>query len=246
MKTLSRCAFALAFCSGVIASSANARPIEFSEVSLLVRSHEQPADILREVRTRQLAQPLSANQESVLRAQGAGDALLRGLHDRALVLSPEQAAGFTQEQERMAKPQAPSEATEESLGERVHIFEVSYGHPINLSEWGGASGEIFFRLRHDGCEDVVEPVLLDSHTVTATYRGQGRPDDSTTIFDRRDYVSAVSYDHSRPGSIDLNNPVIIKGVPYNLYHVCGTGGVALYYIGKSGGSVRLAVVISKA
>ena len=93
---------------------------------------------------------------------------------------------------------------------------------------------------------VVEPVLLDSYTISSTYRGQGRPGDSTTIFDRRDYVSAASSDRSRPGSIDLNNPVVIKRVSYNLYHVGGGGGVSLYYIGKSGGSVRLAVVISKA
>lgn len=245
MKTLSRSTFAAAFCSGLVALSAGARPIEFNEVSLLVRSHETTSDILQEARTRKLAQPLTANQESILRAQGADDALLRDLRDRALLLSPEEAAGFAQEQERAARHHASGGSGEESLGHRVHIFEVSYGHPISLSQWGGAAGEITFRLRRDGCEEVVEPVLLDRSTISATYLGQGRPDDATTIFDRREYVSAISYDRSRPGSIDLNNPVMIKGVPYNLYPVCAAGGVSLYYIGKSGNAVRLAVVTSK-
>jgi len=222
----------------------SARPIEFSEVSLLVRAHESNPEIMQEVRTRKLLHPLSAPQVNTLRTQGASDALIRNLQDPNLALSSAEAAAFTEQSQQAPKNPAPNRH-EGSLGENVHVFDVAYGHPVNLNQWGGASQEITFQLRRYAGEDVVEPVLVDSYTSAATYRGQGRPDDSTTIFDRRDYRSVVSYDRSQPGSIDTANPVTIKGVPYLLYPVSGAGGVSLYYIGKSGDSVRLAVVISK-
>lgn len=246
MKKLSRCAFALAFCSGIIALSANARPIEFSEVSLLVRSHEEPSDILREVQTRKLPQPLSANQESALRAQGADDALLRELHNRALVLSPEQAASFAQEQERaanIARPAAPPRSRQASACTSSKSPTATRSTSANGAAPRAKSPSASAAM---GAKKASSRSCSTDPPSPPPIRGQGRPDDSTTIFDRREYVSAISYDRSRPGSIDLNNPVVIKGVPYNLYPVCGAGGVSLYYIGKSGGAVRLAVVISKA
>ena len=223
---------------------ASARPIEFGEVSLLVRAHESNPEILQEVSARKLLHPLTAAQGNILKSQGADDALVRNLENPNLVLSPAEAATFA-DQSRQALKNPARPASEQSLGQNVHVFDVSYGHPVNLSQWGGPSQEIAFQLRRYAGEDIVEPILLDSYTSAATYRGQGRPDDSTTIFDQRDYVSVVSYDRSRPASIDTANPVTIKGVPYLLYPVCGAGGVSLYYIGTSGGSVRLAVVISR-
>lgn len=241
MKRKLSAAFLLTFL-GLLPLSA--KPIEFSEVSLLVRAHESNPEIMQEVRTRKLLHPLSAQQANILKTQGARDSLIRDLQDPNLALSPAEAAVLSEQSQQASKNSAPIDH-ERSLGENVHVFDVAYGHPVNLSQWGGSSQEITFQLRRYAGEDIVEPILLDSYTSAATYRGQGRPDDSTTIFDRRDYRSVVSYDRSRPASIDTANPVTIKGVPYLLYPVSGSGGVSLYFIGKSDDSVRLAVVISK-
>ncbi len=225
--------------------SSSARPIEFSEVSLLVRSHETNPAILQEVRARKLLHPLSAPQENILKSQGADEALMRSLRDANLALSTVEAGAFEAQEQASKKREPMRDRQDESLGEQVRVFDVSYGHSINLNQWGGPSCEIAFQLRRGVGEDVVEPIMVDSYTTAATYRGQGRPDDATTVFDRRDYVSVMSYDHSRVGSIDANNPISIKGVPYLLYPVYGAGGVSLYYVGKSSDSVRLAVVGSR-
>lgn len=60
-------------------------------------------------------------------------------------------------------------------------------------------------------------------------------------FNFSDTVSASSYSASRPLAIDWSSPVVIEGVPYQLYPVYGAGGVSLYYIGGSSSSVKLAV-----
>ncbi len=224
-----------------------ARPIEFSEVSLLVRAHEESPSILQEVRSRKLLHPLDASQEKILQAQGADENLIRSLRDTGLSLSSAESAAFAAEQARATKDRiARTYDTADSLGEQVRVFDVAYNHPVNLEQWGGPSGEIMFQLHRYAGEDIVEPIVTDSYTSTATYRGQGRPDDMTTIFDRRDYVSAISHEHSRSVSIDTQNPVSIKGCPYLLYPLCGAGRATLYYIGKFGGSVRLAIVMGKA
>src|SRR5207237_6080539 len=82
---------------------AAARPIEFSEVSLLVRAHESDADIMRQVRDRKLLHPLTVQQEDLLKAQGANDALVRGLRDSKIILSPAQANALAAEQELAAR-----------------------------------------------------------------------------------------------------------------------------------------------
>ncbi len=219
-----------------------ARPIEFSEVSLLVRAHESNPEVLQQVQSRKLLHPLTPTQAQTLKTQGANDTLIRNLQDANLVLSPAQAATYSDQEQTSRNRASARHDREESLGDRVRVFDVSYGHPVNLSQWGGPSWEIAFQLRREAGEDIIEPIVIDSYTSAATYLGQGRPDDSTTVFDRRDYLSVVSYDRSRPGAIDTSNPVSIKGVPYLLYPVYGAGGVSLYYIGKGSDSVRLAVV----
>ena len=251
MKPNRRNIFALVILASTAVFSATARPIEFSEISLLVRAHESNADIMQEVRNRKLVHPLTSQQEDLLRSQGADDALVRSLHDSDVTLSPAQANAFAAEQKLAEGKHAPTISRRnesESLGENVRIFDVSYGHPINLSQWGGPDYEIAFQCRRDAGEDIIEPFLTEnvrSYVDTATYLGQGRPDDSTTIFDRRNYVSVVAHESSRPISIDTGNPISIKGVPYLLYPVWGARGVTLYYIGKCGGAVRLAAVVSK-
>ena len=243
MKIISRFFFLLFILA--CALSANARPIEFREVSLLVRARDATPDILQTVRTRKLTQRLTPPQENILQSQGADASLIRGLRDSGVILSPGEAAVFATEEEAGRNRAAMSNREDDSSRENIRVFDVSYGHPINLSQWGGP------RARSLSNFAVVESKISSSHiggssTSVATYRGQGRPDDSTTLFDRRDYVSAISYDRSQVGSIDLHNPVTIKGAPYLLYPVYGDGGVSLYFIGKYGDSVRLAVVIEKA
>ena len=63
------------------ALTASARPIDYSEVSLLVRSHESDADIKDEVARRKLMHPLTAQQEATLKSQGASDSLIQSLHN---------------------------------------------------------------------------------------------------------------------------------------------------------------------
>lgn len=244
MKTIARGLFLVLILACTF--SAGARPIEFREVSLLVRAHDAPADILQTVGTRKLIQRLTPSQEKILQSQGADASLIRGLRDPDLILSPAEAAVVATEEEAGRNRAAAADREADSSGQNIRVFDVSYGHPINLSQWGGPSREIAFQLRRCGVEEIVEPIIGGSFTSVATYLGQGRPDDSTTLFDRRDYVSAISYDRSRVGSIDLRNPITIKGTPYLLYPVYGAGGVSLYFIGKDGDSVRVAVVIEKA
>lgn len=239
--------------------SAEAQPIEFSEVSLLVRAHESDADIMQQVQSRKLLHPLSRQQEGLLTSQGANDALLRSLRDSSVALSPSQADALAAEQQLAARnrPTASDRREEDdSLGENVQVFDLSYDHPVNLGRWGGPDVEIAFSCRCFGGEeaftfacgsgDLIEPVITDgarTYVDTATYLGQGRPDDSTTTFDRRNYVSAMAHESSRAISIDMTNPVSIRGVPYLLYPVYEARGICLYFIGKSGDGVRLAVVL---
>src|SRR4051812_34301595 len=83
--------FAL-LCLGLAGPNADARPLDFKEVSLLVRVHESEASIRDEVAQRKLLHSLSAQQETVLKAQGASDSLLKALRDSNLVISKEEAA----------------------------------------------------------------------------------------------------------------------------------------------------------
>ncbi len=241
-------AIVILFCLGAL--TAGARPIEFSEVSLLVRSHESNPDILDQVRSRKLLRPLTAQQEDVLKQQGANEDLIRSLRDSRLALSPSEASAFGVEEERAAAHRLVARELHNenpSSAENVRIFDVSYDHPINLSQWGGPDYDVVFRCRRFAGEDIIEPFLTDNvrtYVDTATYLGHGR-DDSTTVFDHRNYASVVAHEVTRPVSIDTSNPIFLKDVPYPLYHVCGAQGISLYYIGKNGGSVKLAVVASR-
>jgi hypothetical protein len=228
--------------------SALALPIDYNEVSLLVRARENESSIIQEVSQRKLLHALTPQQEASLKAQGATDSLVRSLRNSNFVLSQTEAAAFAERQQiakaqsarRGSAPGTPGEAP----SEHIHIFDVSYGHPVNLSKWGGPSYEFAFNTHRLAGEDIIEPVLLDtarSFVDTATYLGAGRPDDSTTVFDRRNYASVMSYSSARLCSIDMKNPVSVKGVPYLLYPIYGAHGVSLYYIGKSADSVKLAV-----
>lgn len=228
-----------------------ARPIDYKEVSLLVRAHESEPSIVREVSQRKLLRALTPPQEASLKSAGATDSLLQSLRNNKLVLSNAEAAAVDSEFDEQKKGHTTKGGAGDgrSAGdnqENVHVFDVSFGHPINLSQWGGPDYEVAFYSRRFAGEDIVEPVATPAcrdYVHTATYLGAGRAEDSTTIFDDRNYVSIMAHSFSsRPLHIDMHHPMRINGVPYMMYPLCNARGVSLYYIGTTGGSVRLAAV----
>lgn len=227
--------------------SVHAEPIYFSEVSLLVRARESEPSIIHEVSQRKLVRALTPEQEKTLKTQGAGESLLRALRRSDITLAAADATAFEArwEQKRSVPPVSVRATSSMDAGQDgLQIFEVSIGHPINLSQWGGPDYEFAFhpptRL-DEGREDAVLIDNIRTGTHVATYLGAGRPDDSTTIFDRRNYVSVMDHSFTRGLRIDRKNPVQMKGSPYTLYPVYAAGGVSLYYIGGSTDSVKLAI-----
>ncbi len=230
-------------------TKANAEPIDFSEVSLLLRARESEPSIIQEVSRRKLVRALSPQQDNTLKTQGASESLLQALRRPDLTLAPADATAFEarREQIRSVPPVPAPRSSIDAEQDGLEIFEVSVGHPINLSQWGGPDYEFAFhsptRL-DEGREDAVLIDNVRTGTHVARYLGAGRPDDSTTIFDRRNYVSVMDHSFTRGLRIDRRNPVQMKGSPYLLYPVYAAGGVSLYYIGSSNDSVKLAVSTS--
>lgn len=243
------CFSALFVAAGFLASSAFAAPIDFSEISLLVRARENEGAIVRDVRQRKLAHALTPQQEAALKAQGARDSLLASLRAPGVVLSAAEATAFDSRREQASpgsrgSSTAPGDTSGSTGNDDVQVFDVAPGHPVNLSQWGGPDYEFAFRGRtslDDYGEDAVIVDPTRSFTHTATYLGDGRADDSITAYSRSNYVSIMDHAFTRGLRIDRRNPVSMKGVPYNLYPVYAAGGVSLYYIGATSDSVKLAV-----
>jgi hypothetical protein len=148
----------------------SARPIEFSEVSLLVRAHESETSIKSEVTERKLMHALTPQQESKLKSEGASDSLLQSLRNPNLVVSKEEAAEV-----ETAREQRPKVAPAENIGStaqgKLYVFDVALGHPINLSQWGGYDYELAFYSYRCAGEDIVEPVMVDNvRTVSVVSR----------------------------------------------------------------------------
>ena len=140
---------------------APARPIGFSEISLLVRAHESEASIKEEVAQRKLFHALTQPQENILKSQGASDSLIQSLRDSNLVAPKvEPAAVQSAARETKIQPTETEAAERRQLG--VHVFNVAYGHPVNLSQWGGLDYEIAFYSYRFAGEDHVQPALVDS------------------------------------------------------------------------------------
>jgi hypothetical protein len=246
-----------------------ARPIEFNEVSLLVRSHENEASIKNEVARRKLMHTLTPQQESTLKSQGASDSLVQSLRNANFVASKEEAAAI---ETRDRQAQAREAMSANVANQRVFVFNVAFGHAINLSQWGGLDYEIAFYSYRIAGEDHVEPALVDNvRTGTDVARNipliseneafardwfptnEGR-NSRFTPYDARgdlkdnrlnfsDSVAVSSHSFARPMRIDWDNPVFIDGQPYTFYPVYGAGGVSLYYISKaSDRSATVAVV----
>src|SRR6266446_5511575 len=69
-----------------------AKPIGFSELSLMIRMHQSEAEIKSDIAERKLLHPLTQPQEGILKSQGASDSLIQSLRDSKLVVSKEEAA----------------------------------------------------------------------------------------------------------------------------------------------------------
>ena len=153
-------------------NQASARPIGFSEISLLVRAHESEASIKDEVAQRKLLQVLTPVQENILKSQGASDSLIQSLRNSNLVVSKEEAAAIEGANEQKSKAQAgPAEAAAETPQGKLYVFDVALGHPINLSQWGGYDYELAFYSYRFAGEDIVEPALIDNvRTVSVVTR----------------------------------------------------------------------------
>ena len=247
------------------ATSVLARPTDFSEISLWVRARETDQSIVREVTRRKLAHALTPQQEATLKAQGASDSLVGSLRNPNVIAASNEVAATESKPQPLAEP-VPARrhgATGDTVANNVHLIDVSLGHSVNLSNWGGPDCELAVNVFRFAGEDVVEPAIIDpvrTYTDVATYTGPLTTSTSSQPYYHSDrltpylggdlkddtymignYSTVVSHSVSRPVSIDWRNPVAYKGVPYLLYPIYDAGGVSLYYVGRAGDSVRLAV-----
>ena len=265
------CIIAAAFLAS--ASFSLARPVDFGELSLLVRARESEASIKDEVARRKLLHSLTPDQERRLKTEGASDSLISSLRNNNLVVSKEAAAAIEAAAGR-ERPMAREMA--EATGERsnVRVFNVAFGQPINLSEWGGLDYEIAFYSYRSGGEDHIQPAFIDQFAtrteVSRTIPLVGESDAFTTNWyprnevrnfrftpyeastdarDRRfnfsDSVAVSSHAVGRPTRIDWENPVFIDGQPYTFYPVYGAGNVSLYYIGRASDTSAMVAVVTR-
>jgi hypothetical protein len=227
----------------LLVTPAFARPLEFSELSLLVRAHDSDSFIVDTVAQRKLLRSLTPQQENTLRAQGASDSLIRALHRSDFTLSQSEAASFEAARPAAAPAPAPHNAGTDRARTNVQIVDVGVDQPINLSGWGGPDVELAFRA-----PDIVETgrseaELIDpnsSHVHYATYRGYRVPNWEPVD---PEYTSIVAHVFTRPLHIDWRNPVRMNDVPYLLYPVYSFRGASIYFIGRvSDDAVRLAVI----
>jgi hypothetical protein len=253
----------------VAINPANARPIDYNEVSLLVRAHESESSIKNEVAARKLMHPLTAQQESTLKSQGASDSLIQSLRNSSWVAPKEEVAAI-ENRDRQTRSQPREEM---GTRQRVFVFNVAFGHPINLSQWGGSDYEIAFYSYRFAGEDYIEPALIDNvrtgtdvaRNVSLISEGEAfardrfptnevrnwrftpydaRGDLKDNRFNFSDSVAISSHSFARPMHIDWENPVLIEGQPYTFYPVYGAGGVSLYYIGKASDRSATVAVVS--
>src|SRR5947199_3836606 len=141
-------------------SQVSARPIGFSELSLMVRMHESETSIKNEVAERKLLHGLTQPQEGILKSQGASDSLIQSLRNSNVVVSKEEAAAV----ESAARESSMPSAEIHPAGHHRHVlvFDVAFGRPINLSQWGGLDYEIAFYSYRFAGEDHIQPALIDN------------------------------------------------------------------------------------
>ena len=271
----------------LFAGRAFAEPIDYNEVSLLVRAHESEPSITQEVTRRKLVHALTPQQEQTLKTQGASDSLVQTLRRSELALSSTDASAYDARREQLRQnaknarvaPNSESfrergESSEGAASDNVHVFNVAFGHPINLSQWGGLDYEIAFYSYRFAGEDQVEPVMIDNlRTVTEVthpirfssedeafsrdffltnaVRDQrykpydARIDNRDDRLKQNETVSVRSNTASRRLTIDWQNPVYMHGQPYAFYPVYGAGDASLYYIGKANDRTARVAVVSR-
>jgi hypothetical protein len=153
-----------------LANQLSARPIGFSEISLMVRMHESETSIKSEVAQRKLLHQLTQPQEGILKSQGASDSLIKSLRDSNLVASKEEVAAV-EAAAREANAPANEPMAHPGHDRHVLVFDVAFGHPVNLSQWGGLDYEIAFYSYRFAGEDHIQPALIDNvGTRTVVYR----------------------------------------------------------------------------
>jgi hypothetical protein len=262
---------AIAFFASVNLSFA--RPVDFGELSLLVRAHENESSIKNEVARRKLLHALSTQQEVRLKSEGASDSLISSLRNSNLVVSKDAATAIEAERARQATGSAREGAIANGTASNVQVFNVAFGHPINLSQWGGLDYEIAFYSYRSGGEDHIQPAFVDqfatrtevSRTIPLVSEGEAvtqdwyprnevrnfrftpydaRGDLRDSRFNFSDSVAVTSYAVGRATRIDWNNPIFIDGQPYTFYPVYGAGGVSLYYIGKASDTSAMVAVVT--
>jgi len=72
-----------------------------------------------------------------------------------------------------AQSSAPSAEITSHPGHHHHVlvFDVAFGHPVNLSQWGGLDYEIAFYCYRFAGEDHIQPALVDNvGSRTVVYR----------------------------------------------------------------------------
>ena len=254
-------------------NNAAARPLDFNEVSLLVRVREPESSIREEVSRRRLMRPLTSQEETKLKSQGATDSFVQYLRTSSLVASKEEAATYAT-RERGAAAESREETAMHHHGPRVHVFNLAFGHPLNLSEWGGADYEIALYSYRIAGEDHIQAAMIDNiRTGTDVARNiplvsegeafardwyptnevrnwrftpyDSRADLRDNSFNFSDSVAISSHSFARPMQIDWDSPVFIEGQPYTFYRVYGAGGVSLYYIGKASDRAAMVAVVSQ-
>jgi hypothetical protein len=154
----------------LIANQLSARPIGFSELSLMVRMHESEGSIKNDVAERKLLHGLTQPQEGILKSQGASDSLIKSLRDSNLVAPKEEVAAV---ESAAREANAPTNEPMSHPGHHRHVlvFDVAFGHPINLSQWGGLDYEIAFYSYRFAGEDHIQPAFIDNvGTRTVVYR----------------------------------------------------------------------------
>src|SRR3984893_18479866 len=170
MKSPTRYSFLVA--AFLFASSQlHARPIGFSEMSMLVRLHEPEFSIKNEVAERKLLHPLTQPQESLLKSQGASDSFIKSLRDSNLFASKEEVAAAEAVAAREANAPTSEPMMHPGHHRHVLVFDVAFGHPVNLSQWGGLDYEIAFYSYRFAGEDHIQPALIDQvDTRTVVYK----------------------------------------------------------------------------
>jgi hypothetical protein len=144
----------------------SARPIDFSEISLLVRAGENESSIREEVEQRKLMHALTPQQESKLKSEGASDSLLRALRNPTVVIPKAEAAALDaarEQQVHSVRSVSEGSTASQTTQGKLYVIDVAIGHPINLSQWGGYDHEVAFYAYRCAGEDIIEPVMIDNY-----------------------------------------------------------------------------------